>query len=62
MKIARSKSHFSACSFIDFDVLFLLSYCNFYVLQNYFYCSVELGFSQVDSFWPKIHNFDYWYM
>ena len=62
MKIAQSKSHFSTCSFIDFDVLFLLSYCNLYVLQNYFYCSVELGFSQVDSFWPKIHNFDYWYM
>ena len=62
MKIARSKSHFSACSFIDFDVLLLLSYCNLYALQNYFVCSLELGFSQVDSFWPKIHNFDYWYM
>ena len=28
MKIARSKSHFSACSFIDFDVLLLLGYCD----------------------------------
>ena len=33
MKIARSKSHFSACSFIDFDELLLLSYCHLYVLQ-----------------------------
>ena len=47
MKIAQSKSHFSTCSFIDFDVLLLLSYCNLYVLQNYFDCSLELGFSQV---------------
>ena len=54
MKIARTKSHFSESSFIDFDVLLLLSYCNLYVLQNYFDCSLELGFSQVDSFWPKI--------
>ena len=44
MKIARSKSHFSACSFIDCDVLLLLSYCNLYGLQNYFECSPELGF------------------
>ena len=54
MKIARSKSHFMACSFIDFDVPLLLSYCNLYVLQNYFDCSLELGFSRVDSFWPRI--------
>ena len=54
MKIAQSKSHFSTCSFIDFDVLLLLSYCNLYALQSYFDCSLELGFSQVDSFWPKI--------
>ena len=57
MKIARSKSHFSAYSFIDFDVLLLLSYCNLYCLyasQNYFDCSLELGFSHLDSFWPKI--------
>ena len=54
MKIAQSKSHFSTCSFIDFDVLLLLSYCNLYASQNYFDRSLELGFSQVDSFWPKI--------
>ena len=53
MKIAQSKSHFSTCSFIDFDVLLLLSYCNLYVLQNYFDCSLELGFSQVDRFLAK---------
>ena len=53
MKIAQSKSHFSKCSFIDFDVLLLLSYCNLYVLQNYFDLSLELGFSQVDRFLAK---------
>ena len=54
MKIARSKSRFSAYSFIDFDVLLLLSYCNLYASQNYFDCSLELAFSHLDSFWPKI--------
>ena len=50
MKIARSKSHLSESSFIDFDVLLLLSYCNLYVVQNYFDCGLDLGFSQVSSF------------
>ena len=54
MKIAQSKSHFSTSSFIDFDVLLLLSYCNLYASQNYFDRILKLGFSQVDSFWPKI--------
>ena len=54
MKIAQSKSHFSECSCIDGDVLLVLSYCNLYTSQNYFDCSLELGFSQVERFGQKI--------
>ena len=48
MKIARSKSHLSESSFIDFDVLLLLSYCNLYVVQNYFDCGLEEGLNGVN--------------